>query len=224
MASINAITGKEMVSKAATDDYRIGHERIFGKKGAQSAEEQKVCEACRNTGAIHCSDPVNCGGPWSDPLPEPVHDKAHKFWGAGEPDCPADIKAPNGELTVLRCKRCNQEKPFSNVCPGRPLGDCVVSQLSSRACERGTKGCDVRHTNSVTDEAMANLSHEQLLEALLTSSKEDADIGLVTSNETDALKARVLKRMSASRNDRAVYSAMADNYNNDRAKASEGRR
>lgn len=30
----------------------------------------------------------------------------HKFWGAGEPDCPADLKAPNGELHTMRCKVC----------------------------------------------------------------------------------------------------------------------
>lgn len=23
------------------------------------------CRPCRETGAIHCSDPANCGGPWS---------------------------------------------------------------------------------------------------------------------------------------------------------------
>lgn len=30
----------------------------------------------------------------------------HKFWGAGEPDCPQDLKASNGELHTLRCKVC----------------------------------------------------------------------------------------------------------------------
>jgi len=30
----------------------------------------------------------------------------HKFWGAGEPDCPPDLKAPNGELHTMRCKVC----------------------------------------------------------------------------------------------------------------------
>ena len=24
----------------------------------------KRCEPCRATGAVHCSDPENCGGPW----------------------------------------------------------------------------------------------------------------------------------------------------------------
>lgn len=30
----------------------------------------------------------------------------HDFWGAGEPDCPPDLKAPNGELRDMRCKVC----------------------------------------------------------------------------------------------------------------------
>ncbi len=30
----------------------------------------------------------------------------HNFWGAGEPDCPPDLKAPNGELHTMRCKVC----------------------------------------------------------------------------------------------------------------------
>ncbi len=25
------------------------------------------CEPCRETGAIHCADPQNCGGPWTTP-------------------------------------------------------------------------------------------------------------------------------------------------------------
>lgn len=32
----------------------------------------------------------------------------HKFWGAGEPDCPKDIKSSNGELHTLRCKICGK--------------------------------------------------------------------------------------------------------------------
>lgn len=32
--------------------------------------------------------------------------RKHIFWGAGEPDCPREIKAGNGELHTLRCKVC----------------------------------------------------------------------------------------------------------------------
>jgi hypothetical protein len=40
----------------------------------------------------------------------------HDFWGAGEPDCPREIKAGNGELHTLRCKRCEQDNPRDEIC------------------------------------------------------------------------------------------------------------
>lgn len=41
----------------------------------------------------------------------------HDFWGAGEPDCPKDLKAPNGELCDMRCKVCGDGWRHSvNVC------------------------------------------------------------------------------------------------------------
>lgn len=30
----------------------------------------------------------------------------HVSWGAGESDCPPELKAPNGELHTLQCKKC----------------------------------------------------------------------------------------------------------------------
>lgn len=42
----------------------------------------------------------------------------HKFWGAGEPDCPRDIKAGNGELHTLRCKVCGEDSPRDQICRG----------------------------------------------------------------------------------------------------------
>lgn len=41
---------------------------------------------------------------------------AHRFWGAGEPDCPKDIKAGNGELHTLRCKECGADNPRDQIC------------------------------------------------------------------------------------------------------------
>lgn len=41
-----------------------------------------------------------------------VHRK-HIYWAAGEPDCPRDIKASNGELHTLRCKVCGSDNPKS---------------------------------------------------------------------------------------------------------------
>ncbi len=43
---------------------------------------------------------------WIRPTPT-----KHRFWGAGEPDCPRDIKAGNGELHTLRCKVCGEDNP-----------------------------------------------------------------------------------------------------------------
>jgi len=41
----------------------------------------------------------------------------HEFWKAGEQDCPNDIKAPNGELHTLRCKKCGDGwKDGSKMC------------------------------------------------------------------------------------------------------------
>jgi hypothetical protein len=40
----------------------------------------------------------------------------HRFWGAGEPDCPREIKAGNGELHTLRCKACGQDNPLDDIC------------------------------------------------------------------------------------------------------------
>ena len=40
----------------------------------------------------------------------------HKYWGAGEPDCPREIKCGNGELHTLRCKVCGQDNPRDQIC------------------------------------------------------------------------------------------------------------
>lgn len=43
----------------------------------------------------------------------------HIYWGAGEPNCPGDIKVPNGELHTLKCKVCGEEDPRTPACSGR---------------------------------------------------------------------------------------------------------
>lgn len=40
----------------------------------------------------------------------------HRFWGAGESDCPPELKAGNGELHTLRCKVCGQDSPRDKIC------------------------------------------------------------------------------------------------------------
>lgn len=72
---------------------------------------------------------------WYQGLPEParasvslanIHDlskrlgQKHDYWRAGEPDCPRELKAGNGELHTLRCKRCGLDSPRDPVC--RKLG------------------------------------------------------------------------------------------------------
>ena len=44
----------------------------------------------------------------------------HTYWGAGEPDCPKDIKAGNGNLHTLRCKACGLDNPREPYCEGAP--------------------------------------------------------------------------------------------------------
>lgn len=43
----------------------------------------------------------------------------HDFWGAGERDCPREIKAGNGELHTLRCKVCGEDNPRNDRCFNR---------------------------------------------------------------------------------------------------------
>lgn len=50
---------------------------------------------------------------------------AHKFWRAGETDCPSDIKSANGELHTLRCKVCgenNNRQPCKALQHAAPIG------------------------------------------------------------------------------------------------------
>jgi len=42
----------------------------------------------------------------------------HRYWGAGEPDCPREIKCANGELHTMRCKVCGQDSPRDQICQG----------------------------------------------------------------------------------------------------------
>ncbi len=42
----------------------------------------------------------------------------HDFWMPGEAECPREIKAPNGEIHTLRCKRCGEDNPRGKICVG----------------------------------------------------------------------------------------------------------
>ena len=45
-----------------------------------------------------------------------INPASHNYWGAGEAECPSDIKAGNGELHTLRCKVCGRDNPEDNRC------------------------------------------------------------------------------------------------------------
>jgi hypothetical protein len=49
--------------------------------------------------------------PFATALRALVERRKHIYWGAGEPDCPRELKAANGELHTLRCKVCGQNSP-----------------------------------------------------------------------------------------------------------------
>jgi hypothetical protein len=42
----------------------------------------------------------------------------HKWWSAGEPDCPPELKAPNGELWRMQCKVCGNGTGDGIICQG----------------------------------------------------------------------------------------------------------
>lgn len=54
---------------------------------------------------------------------EAIVSRKHMYWGAGEPDCPREIKCSNGELHTLRCKVCGQDSPRSPICTGEEQTD-----------------------------------------------------------------------------------------------------
>lgn len=64
----------------------------------------------------------------------------HRFWGAGEPDCPADIKAPNGELWKRRCKVCGSDNPRDDRClPPTPAPEHDLQNPAPAPTVRGAR-------------------------------------------------------------------------------------
>lgn len=62
----------------------------------------------------------------------------HQYWGAGEPDCPREIKAGNGELHTLRCKVCGLDNPRSEICLNSPavLPWSCEHEFADKVCRR----------------------------------------------------------------------------------------
>lgn len=59
----------------------------------------------------------------------------HQFWGAGEPDCPPELKAPNGELHTMRCKVCGDGwRKSGSVClPNDPARVALAELVACKA-------------------------------------------------------------------------------------------
>ena len=68
-------------------------------------------------------------GPAAPPMP-----RRHQFWGAGEADCPRDIKASNGELHSLRCKLCGETNPTRDCAAGTVSREAQCQELLTRVC------------------------------------------------------------------------------------------
>ena len=57
-------------------------------------DDTRRCEACRETGAIHCSDPENCGGPWTVHLTPEINEECDHAWEGG------------ADMSQERCSKC----------------------------------------------------------------------------------------------------------------------
>lgn len=77
------------------------------------------CTTCNGSGCVPASTVPTVPAVAVAPAVPPAHGELprHQFWGAGESDCPADLKAPNGELHTTRCKVCGDGwRKSINVC------------------------------------------------------------------------------------------------------------
>lgn len=73
----------------------------------------------------------------------------HKYWGAGETDCPRDIKAGNGELHTLRCKVCGEDNPQDQRC----LVKAALTEQSEPVAKPADDGGVVEALRAVVAEA-----------------------------------------------------------------------
>ena len=70
----------------------------------------------------------------------------HQFWGAGEPNCPPELKAPNGELHTMRCKVCGDGwRKSSTVClVAASAADSIRAALADGVKNAGSYRTGVR--------------------------------------------------------------------------------
>ena len=77
--------------------------------GSVSWDDEKKSRAIQQ--ANYLTDSI-----WELLLPIIMNPPKHDYWGAGELDCPPEIKASNGELHSLQCKVCGETNPKSQIC------------------------------------------------------------------------------------------------------------
>jgi hypothetical protein len=71
----------------------------------------------------------------------------HQFWGAGEPECPPELKAPNGELHTTRCKVCGDGwRKTGNLCLTKAAADVLAERQRQIEREGYTTEHDDEHT------------------------------------------------------------------------------
>jgi hypothetical protein len=103
--------------------------------------------------------------------------RKHDFWGAGEPDCPRDIKAGNGEIRKLRCKVCGKDNPLDDRCLGGQVSDDAVvaaKELIFDACNNSEDGA----VSFTIDEANRLLAAIERGRLALSATNSEAVSGL----------------------------------------------
>ena len=97
------MTPKEQIQKIILETVwnPVAHTVTWDQEKSDQAVQQ----------AEHLTDSI-----WQvllDVLKSPPH---HDYWAPGDPECPHDIKASNGELHTMQCRICGQQNPRSQIC------------------------------------------------------------------------------------------------------------
>ena len=130
---------------------------------------------------------------------EPAKPPKHKYWGAGEVDCPCDIKAGNGELHSLRCKVCGETNPPDEFCwNAAPQPQAAPQAVCSRShphenmdafCERLTE--DARTINRLANEVASLKAVQPLLRECQSNLESDGGFGTNLYRRIDAAIAAI---------------------------------
>lgn len=107
----DAVEGRVEWAQAA-DVLRPAIQKVIDLRRAFTEQSYKAMQTTTQTANLR-ADVERLTKERDEALSQRAQVVEHMFWGAGESDCPRDIKAANGELHTLRCKRCggNGRKP-----------------------------------------------------------------------------------------------------------------